>query len=145
MLLFLVNLILIIYSLLRFVGADMTTDAIHLQGLASNTADTIFASLNGTAYLVSAARLTIEDQLKISEYIRPCISSHRCHPRSRFARDVQCRSFYPGFQFIIESLVDLMQSSSGTANVSLNDAYFNVWHNVSGRASIDKKLTTAVC
>ena len=60
MLLFLINFILIIYSLCSFVCADMTTDAIQLQGLASNTADTIFASLNGTAYFVSAARLVTE-------------------------------------------------------------------------------------
>lgn len=60
MLLFLINFILIIYSLAIFVRADVTTDAIHLRGLASNTADTIFASLNGTAYLVSAARLNIK-------------------------------------------------------------------------------------
>jgi hypothetical protein len=51
--LFLVHFILIVYALSSFVRADAVTDAIHLQGLASNTADTVFASLNGTAYLVS--------------------------------------------------------------------------------------------
>ena len=50
---FLVNFILIVYALSSFVRADAVTDAIHLQGLASSTADTVFASLNGTAYLVS--------------------------------------------------------------------------------------------
>jgi hypothetical protein len=51
--LFLVNFILIVYALSSFVRADAVTDTIHLQGLASTTADSIFASLNGTAYLVS--------------------------------------------------------------------------------------------
>lgn len=51
--LFLVNFILIVYVLSSFVRADAVTDAIQLQNLASNTADTVFASLNGTAYLVS--------------------------------------------------------------------------------------------
>ena len=51
--LFLVNFILILYALSAFVRADAVTDAIHLQGLASDTADNIFASLNGTALLVS--------------------------------------------------------------------------------------------
>jgi hypothetical protein len=45
--------IIIISTLSCFVRADALTDAIHLHGLASNTADTMFASLNGTAYLVS--------------------------------------------------------------------------------------------
>jgi hypothetical protein len=51
--LLLVNFISIVYALSSFVRADAVTDAIHLQGLASTTADSIFASLNGTAYLVS--------------------------------------------------------------------------------------------
>jgi hypothetical protein len=51
--LFLVNFILILYALYSFVRADAVTDATQLQNLASDTADTIFASLNGTAYLVS--------------------------------------------------------------------------------------------
>ncbi|KAH0347349.1 hypothetical protein KCU83_g6754, partial [Aureobasidium melanogenum] len=123
--LFLINFILIAYYLFSFVRADMTTDAIHLQGLASDTADTIFASLNGTAYLVGAARQIDESQLMVPEYIGPCISSHRCHPRSRFDRDIKCRPSRLGSQFIIGDLVDLLQSSSGTANVTLNDAYFN--------------------
>ncbi|KAG9942784.1 hypothetical protein KCU85_g9096, partial [Aureobasidium melanogenum] len=61
--LFLINFILIIYYLFSFVHADMTTDAVDLQGLASNTADTIFASLNGTAYLSSSgtANVTLND------------------------------------------------------------------------------------
>ncbi|KAH0167531.1 hypothetical protein KCU67_g3853, partial [Aureobasidium melanogenum] len=80
--LFLSNFILIVYYLFSFVRADMTTDAFHLQGLASDTADTIFASLNGTAYLVSAARQIVESQLIIPEHVGPRISSHRCHPRS---------------------------------------------------------------
>lgn len=80
--LFLINFILIIYYLFSFVHADMTTDAVDLQGLASNTADTIFASLNGTAYLVSFARRIVENQLIILEYIGPRIPSHRCRPRS---------------------------------------------------------------
>ncbi|KAI4728223.1 hypothetical protein E4T49_03887 [Aureobasidium sp. EXF-10728] len=49
--LFLINVILVVYALSAFVRADAVTDAIHLQVLASNTADTVFASLNGTAYL----------------------------------------------------------------------------------------------
>ncbi|KAI4814764.1 hypothetical protein E4T44_10700 [Aureobasidium sp. EXF-8845] len=61
--LFLVNFILILYALSSFVRADAVTDAIHLQSLASDTADTIFASLNGTAYLSSpgAANVTLND------------------------------------------------------------------------------------
>lgn len=51
--LFLVNFILIVYAFSSFVRADTVTDAIQLQNLASSTADTVFASLNGTAYLVS--------------------------------------------------------------------------------------------
>lgn len=126
--LFLINFILIVYYLFSFVRADMTTDAIHLQGLASDTADTIFASLNGTAYLVSAARQIVDSRLMILEYIGPRISSYRCCSRSRLDGGIQCRSSCSGSQFIIGDLVDMLQSSSGTANITLNDAYFNVWH-----------------
>ncbi|KAK6006782.1 hypothetical protein QM012_005790 [Aureobasidium pullulans] len=89
--LFLINLILVVYSLFSFVRADMTTDAIHLQGLASNTADTIFASLNGTAYL------------NTSDLV------------SGVAAAIQGA----------DSMVVSNISSSGIANISLNDAYFN--------------------
>lgn len=58
--LFLINVILVVYALSAFVRADAVTDAIHLQVLASNTADTVFASLNGTAYLVGYAGLVDE-------------------------------------------------------------------------------------
>ncbi|KAG9971785.1 hypothetical protein KCU98_g13661, partial [Aureobasidium melanogenum] len=62
--LFLINFILIAYYLFSFVRADMTTDAIHLQGLASNTADTIFASLNGTSYLFVDSMLYLADTVQ---------------------------------------------------------------------------------
>ncbi|KAG9680389.1 hypothetical protein KCU95_g15510, partial [Aureobasidium melanogenum] len=89
--LFLINFILIAYYLFSVVRADMTTDAIQLQGLASDTADTIFASLNGTAYL------------NTSDLV------------SRVTAAVQGA----------DSMVISNVSSSGTANVTLNDAYFN--------------------
>ncbi|KAI5210138.1 hypothetical protein E4T39_00520 [Aureobasidium subglaciale] len=47
----LVDLFLIISTLSCLVRTDAVTDAVQLQNLASSTADTIFASLNGTAYL----------------------------------------------------------------------------------------------
>lgn len=50
---FLTDIFLIISTFFCFVSANAITDAISLQALASDTADTIFASLNGTAYLVS--------------------------------------------------------------------------------------------
>ncbi|KAG9667707.1 hypothetical protein KCU99_g2639, partial [Aureobasidium melanogenum] len=89
--LFLINFILIVYYLFSFVRADFTTDAIHLQSLASDTADTVFASLNGTAYL------------NTSDLV------------SRVTAAIQGA----------DSTVISNVSSSGTANVSLNDAYFN--------------------
>ncbi|KEQ99676.1 hypothetical protein AUEXF2481DRAFT_190441 [Aureobasidium subglaciale EXF-2481] len=46
-----VNLFLITSTLSCLARTDTVTDAIQLQNLASSTADTIFASLNGTAYL----------------------------------------------------------------------------------------------
>ncbi|KAH0292532.1 hypothetical protein M436DRAFT_49002 [Aureobasidium namibiae CBS 147.97] len=89
--LFLVNFILIVYALSSFVRADAVTDAIQLQGLASNTADTVFASLNGTAYL------------NTSDLV------------SKVAVAIQSA----------DSMVMSNVSSPGTANVTLNDAYFN--------------------
>ncbi|CAC9885027.1 unnamed protein product, partial [Aureobasidium pullulans] len=71
--LFLINSILIISTLFCFVRTDATTDAIHIKGLASSTADTIFASLNGTAYLVSIAaldlRTSIDDPQNTSDLV----------------------------------------------------------------------------
>ncbi|CAD0041015.1 unnamed protein product [Aureobasidium pullulans] len=71
--LFLINFILIISTLFCFVRADAITDAIHIKGLASSTADTIFASLNGTAYLVSIAgldqRTSIDDPQNTSDLV----------------------------------------------------------------------------
>lgn len=71
--LFLINSILIISTLFCFVRADAITDAIHIKGLASSTADTIFASLNGTAYLVSIAgldlRTSIDDPQNTSDLV----------------------------------------------------------------------------
>ena len=48
-------LLLIISYLVSFVNADVVTDTLHLQSLASDLATSVYASLNGTAYLVSSA------------------------------------------------------------------------------------------
>ncbi|KAL2033723.1 hypothetical protein VTO58DRAFT_104437 [Aureobasidium pullulans] len=80
--LFLINFILIVSALFCFVRADAITDAIHIKGLASSTADTIFASLNGTAYLnisdlVSQVTAAIQgaDSLMMSNISSPGVAN----------------------------------------------------------------------
>ncbi|THX97263.1 hypothetical protein D6D08_00540 [Aureobasidium pullulans] len=105
--LFLINFILIISTLFCFVRADAITDAIHIKGLASSTADTIFASLNGTAYLVSIAgldqRTSIDDPQNTSDLVS------------------QVTAAIQGADSLMMSNI----SSPGVANITFNEAYFN--------------------
>ena len=128
--LFLVNFILIVYAFSSYVRADAVTDAIHLQGLASNTADTIFASLNGTAYLVSLMQRLmiacqtdgIQNTSDLVSQMTVAIQGADSMLMSNTVRSVMSLNSSLG------RLVDTLQSSLGTANVTLNDAYLNVWH-----------------
>ncbi|KAI5257374.1 hypothetical protein E4T42_01084 [Aureobasidium subglaciale] len=104
-----VNLFLITSTLSCLARTDTVTDAIQLQNLASSTADTIFASLNGTAYLNTSNLV-----LRVSAAVQGADSM-------MMANVVRVVLVY----IIFETLLTIPQSSPGIANVSFNDAYFN--------------------
>jgi hypothetical protein len=101
-----------------------------LQSLASNTADTIFASLNGTAYLVSLMqRLMVARQTDDAQNTSDLVS--RMTVAIQGADSMLMSNTVRSVMSLNSSLgrlVDTLQSSPGTANVTLNDAYLNVWH-----------------
>lgn len=126
--LFLVNFILIVYAFSSYVRADAVTDAIHLQGLASNTADTIFASLNGTAYLVSLMqRLVVACHTDGIQNMSDLVSRMTVAIQGADSTVVSnVVRFVLSLNSSLRRLVDTLQSFPGTANVTLNDAYLNV-------------------